>query len=396
MRGQITAAIGKFEIPSYPYEALSSLKAIAQRHAGGVVDLSIGSPCDQAPRVVLDALRSSANANGYPASAGSPRFREAASGWMRRRFGVDIPPSDVAACVGTKELVASAPGVLRLHFPGRDTVLYPAISYPTYEMGAVLAGLRAVPVPIGESGGMDLGAISPDDASRALALWVNSPSNPTGKLSELAMAANWGRLARVPVFSDECYTELTWLGRPRSILEHGSEGVVAVHSLSKRSNLAGLRAGFYAGDPSLVHLLREVRRHAGLMVPGPVQEAAAAALDDDEHVRAQRREYRKRLERFIQILVSIGVPATLPEGGFYLWVKAEGTRELPGDSVGVEGEENALARGGGWVLARSLARQLGVLVAPGDLYGPPGAGYVRIAMVQPMERLDLVAGRAAR
>ena len=180
------------------------------------------------------------------------------------------------------------------------------------------------------------------------------------------------------MLSDECYAEFTWDGRPRTILEDGLDGVVAVHSLSKGFNLAGLRAGFYAGDPGLVRYLSEVRKHAGMLVPGPVQAAAAVALDDDEHASAQRERYRERLERFRSILAAIGAPAPMPAGGLYLWVPAPG------------GEQPA-ARS--WAFTERLAADGGVLVSPGDLYGPQGAGYVRVALVQPMERLELVARR---
>ncbi len=199
---------------------------------------------------------------------------------MARRLGVSVDPANLAACVGTKELVAGVPQWLRLRRPDLDTVLYRTISYPTYAMGATLAGCRAVPYA-------HLEAIDPQDAARALCLWVNVPGNPTGDLVDLGVAAAWGRAHGVPVLSDECYVEFTWDGPPRTILEHGLEGVLAVHSLSKRSNLAGPRAGFYAGDPSLVHYLAEVRKHAGFMVPGPVQAAGVAAWADDEHVDAR-------------------------------------------------------------------------------------------------------------
>ena len=179
----------------------------------------------------------------------------------------------------------------------------------------------------------------------------------------------------VPVFADECYAEFTWRGPPRSVLETGSEGVVAVHSLSKRSNLAGVRAGFYAGDSELVGYLADVRRHAGLMVPGPVQEAAVVALGDDRHVDEQRARYRERLGFLAAVLGGAGWPADLPDGGFYLWVP------VPPDL------------GDGWGLAGVLARRAGLLVSPGEFYGPAGAGFVRVAAVQPMDRLELVAGR---
>ena len=363
-------------LPPYPYDRLDGLAKLAAAHEGGMVDCSIGTPCDPPIPAVLEALASSDTERGYPASAGSPALRDAAAQWLTRRFGLDdVAPSSLAACVGTKELVASVPHLLRLRTPERDTVLYPAVSYPTYAMGAALAGCRAVavPAPAGQLGGLDLDAIGADDARRAVVLWSNSPSNPTGGLGDLGGEATWGRSHDVPVFSDECYAEFTWDGPPRTILESGLEGVLAVHSLSKRSNLAGVRSGFYAGDPGLVSYLAEVRKHAGLMTPGPVQAAAAVAFDDDEHVEAQRRRYRGRLELFAGVLAGMGIDVTLPGGSFYLWAPAPG--------------------GDAWGLTQELAAKGGALVAPGEFYGAPGAGHVRIAVVQPQERLELVAQR---
>ncbi len=211
------------------------------------------------------------------------------------------------------------------------------------------------------------------DARRALCVWVNSPSNPTGALADLGAAADWGRRHDVTVASDECYTEFTWAGPPASILEHGTAGVLALHSLSKRSNLAGARAGFYAGDADLVQYLGELRKHAGLMVPGPVQAAAAVAWADDDHVALQAKRYRSRLERGLRLLDAFGVRAEMPGGGFYLWAPAPG--------------------GHAWTLARTLASRAGVVVAPGEFYGPGGAGHVRMAMVCPDASLALAEAR---
>jgi succinyldiaminopimelate transaminase len=358
---------GGFVPPPYPYDRLDGAKAAASAHEGGIVDLSIGTPFDPPPAEVVAALATSGSERGYPFSIGSKRLREAAVAWMARRFGVDVPLGAVAACVGTKEFVAGVVGYLRLRTPDRDTVLYPSVAYPTYEMGAILAGCRAVAYD-------DLAAIDEADAGRALCLWVNSPANPTGALADLGAAAAWGRAHGTPVLSDECYAEFTWDGLPHSILEHGPEGVLAVHSLSKRSNLAGLRVGFYAGDPELVHYLSEVRKHAGFMVPGPVQAAAVVALDDDAHVDEQRERYLERLWFFADVLRSEGAKVDLPGGSFYLWAAT------PGDA---------------WEFTDDLAARGGVLVSPGDLYGPAGAGYVRVALVQPLDRLRLVAARLA-
>jgi aspartate/methionine/tyrosine aminotransferase len=253
-------------------------------------------------------------------------------------------------------------------------VLYPAVSYPTYEMGALLAELRAVPVPVDEQWRIDVSQISESDAERALVLWSNTPGNPAGGLDDLESVVRFGRDHGVLVASDECYVEFTWDGPRRTALEWGTDGVVAMHSISKRSNLAGVRAGFYAGDASVVKFLGEVRKHAGFMVPGPVQHAAAVALADDEHVERQAEVYRRRLRRVADILeAAFDIEVTLPGGGIYLWVAAPG--------------------GDAWGFAERLASEAGALVSPGDFYGPTAAGHVRLAMVQPDDRLELLATR---
>lgn len=364
-----------FVPPPYPYDRLDEVKAIAAKRwaeHGGVVDLSIGDPCDPPPAGVMAALNSSEAARSYPPSIGTPAFRRAATDWIARRLGATVDVDrEIAAVVGTKEFVASTPQYLKLRDPSRDTVLYPAISYPTYEMGATLAGVRAVAY----SG---LEEISEDDAARALCLWANSPGNPTGELLDLGAVAAWGRERDVPVFSDECYAEFTWNGPARTVLNHptaagGHKGVIAVHSLSKRDNFAGARIGFYAGDPELVHYLREVRKHAGFMPPGPVQAAAAVALADDEHVERQRARYLARLTRLREILEGLGYPCELPDGAFYLWVKAP--------------------TGDAWEAARDIAERIGIIVSPGEFYGPLGSEYFRVAAVSPEETLDRLTGR---
>jgi succinyldiaminopimelate transaminase len=358
---------GGFVPPPYPYERLDEVRAIAAAHDGGAVDLSIGTPCDPPPDAVRAALAAGDTARGYPPSIGTPAFREAAADWLGRRLGAQVDPArEVAACVGTKEFVASVPQYLKLRDPARDTVLYPAISYPTYEMGATLAGMRAVPY-------VSLDGIAAADAERALAIWVNSPANPTGEVLDLVAAAAWGRERAVPVLSDECYAEFSWTGGPMTILRAGPAGVLALHSLSKRDNFAGARIGFYAGDADLVDYLREVRKHAGLMAPGPVQAAAVIALGDDAHVDVQRERYQQRLRRLIDVLGKAGYPARLPDGAFYLWVPAPG--------------------GDAWQAARDLARQAGIVVSPGEFYGPQGASHFRVAAVQPDDRIELAATR---
>ena len=358
--------------PPYPYDRLAPIIAAAAQHEGGAIECSIGTPCDPPPQVALDALAQSSSHRGYPMSFGSENFRHAASGWVQRRFGVTLELDDLAACVGTKEFVASLAQYLHLRDESRDTILFPAISYPTYAMSAQLASLRAVPVRM-ENGRLDLDSISPDDRRRALILWSNSPSNPTGQLDDLAAAAAWGREHGVLVASDECYSEFTWASAPQSILQHGLDGVLAVHSISKRSNLAGVRAGFYAGDRDVVSFLRSIRQHAGLMVPGPVQEAVAAAYRDDEHVAAQRAIYQHRLHLVREALNAAGVVTPEPQGTFYLWGR---------------GSEDD-----GFATAQMLAERSGLVVSPGELYGEAGRPFVRVAVVQPDERLERAASR---
>ncbi len=314
-----------FEPPPYPYDRLNKVKARATARfasEGGLVDCSIGTPCDPPPPAVLDAMATSGTERGYPTSQGSAAYRQAAAHWLARRFGVSVDPdTELAACVGTKEFVASTAQYLRLRTPERDTVLYPAVSYPTYAMGALLGGCRAVPVAeLADGRGLDLDSVDPADIDRTLLLWANTPSNPSGALTDMDRVASWGRARGIPVLSDECYAEFTWEGPPTTVLSSGLDGVVAVHSLSKRSNLAGARVGFYAGDADLVGFLLEVRKHAGLMVPGPVQAGAAVAFADDQHVVEQRQRYRERLDFLADVLADAGVPTPLPAGGFYLWV----------------------------------------------------------------------------
>jgi succinyldiaminopimelate transaminase len=373
------AATGGFVPPPYPYERLDALKRLADSLPGGLVDCSIGTPCDPVPEVASRAaIEAIAASNGYPPSAGSAVLRAAAAGWIRRRFGVDVESAHVGACVGTKELVTSLPHFLRLRNPARDTVLYPAIAYPSYEMGAVLAGCRAVPVPLDAQWHLDIDAIGDADAERALVLWVNEPGNPSASTAGdayFARVAAWARARGVTVASDECYSEFA--PTPATILSCGLDGVLAMHSVSKRSNLAGMRVGFYAGDADLVTYLVETRKHAGLMAPTMVQAAAAAALGDDAHVDVQRARYAERGTLLRDALAAHGLVHDGGDAAFYLWLRA------------TDGVDD------GWEIAARLAHEAGLLVSPGDLYGALGADHVRLALVQPRDRLELALGRLA-
>jgi len=351
-----------YVLPPYPYDRLNEFKALAIERHGSVIDMSIGAPHDAPPAAVVEALSQSGAERGYPPSIGSAQFRQAAATWLETQCGVDISTDHIGATIGLKEFVAGLPHWLHLKDPSKDTVLYPAVSYPSYAMGADLAHCRAVAVPVDDEWRLRLDQIDPADAKRALLLWVNSPGNPAGAMDDLGAAAAWGRATGVPVVSDECYIEFTWNGPRQTILQHGIEGVVAVHSLSKRSNLAGIRAGYYAGDPELVHWLREIRKHIGAMTPGPTQHATVIALGDQEHVEAQRVAYQRRMEAMISFLGKIGLTADMPEGGFYLWVQTN--------------------EGDGWTLVEQLAERFGLIVSPGEFYGDVSPDYVRIAVVQ--------------
>ena len=332
------------------------------------MDLSIGTPVDPVPAVVREALASAANSPGYPQTAGTPRLREAAAGWLARRHGVSVDPGAVLPVIGTKEIIASLPALLGCG-PG-DTVVYPELAYPTYEIGARLAGARAVAAD----------GLAPLGPERVRLVWVNSPANPTGRVlpaAHLRKMADWARERDAVLASDECYLDLAWEAEPVSVLHPGVSGgsadrMLAVYSLSKRSNLAGYRAGFVTGDPALVAELREVRRHAGLMMPTPVQAAMAAALEDDSHALQQRARYAARRARLRAALEQAGWTIDHSEAGLYLWAARPGL-----DCWGAVG---ALAG-------------TGILVAPGEFYGPAGGGHIRMALTATDERIDAAVGR---
>jgi succinyldiaminopimelate transaminase len=374
-----------FVPPPYPHDRLGPVRATAAAVPGGMLDASVGTPVDPMPAVVLDALAAAApGATGYPATIGSPAFRDAAVGWVERRFGCPLTTDDVIACIGTKEVVASLPRMLSLRDPSRDTVLYPAVAYPTYEMGALLAGLRAVPVPVDDDWHLDLARVDPADADRALLLWLNDPSNPTGAVASpqgMVDAVEWARARGAVVASDECYAEFTYDAAggptaPVTALHAGADGVLVVHSLSKRSNMAGLRAGFVAGDRSLVGYLGEMRKHGGLMMPAPIQAAAAAALGDDEHVREQQARYARRRAIALPALESRGLVHDGGSSTFYLWLRdADRARD-------------------GWAIAEDLATT-GLVVAPGDFYGTASTDHVRVALTLSDDQVQLLCERAA-
>jgi len=358
-------------LPTFPWDKLEPYKATAATHPGGIVDLSVGTPVDPVPELIQKALVAAADSPGYPTVWGTPELRDAITGWVARRLGArDITHRHVLPVVGSKELVAWLPTQLGLG-PG-DKVAYPRLAYPTYEVGARLA--RADYVAYDDPTELDPTGLK--------LLWLNSPSNPTGKVlsaSELTRIVAWAREHGILLFSDECYIELGWEADPVSVLHPdvcgGSYGgIVSVHSLSKRSNLAGYRGAFLAGDPAVLGDLLQIRKHSGMMTSAPTQAAVVAALSDDTHVREQRERYAARRTALRDALLQHGFRIEHSEASLYLWA----TRD-----------ESC------WATVSHLA-DLGILVAPGDFYGEAGEKFVRVALTATDERVAAAVDRLAR
>ena len=357
-------------LPDFPWDRLIPFKARASEHPDGLVDLSVGTPVDPTPGVVQKALCRAADSPGYPMVWGTPSLRAAVIDYLTRRCGsVELSEDCVLPTVGSKELVAWLPTLLGLG-PG-DVVVHPEVAYPTYDVGARLAGAT----PVAADGLTSLGP------QRVRLVWLNSPANPSGRVlpaDHLRKVVDWARERGAVVASDECYLDFGWEAEPVSVL-HPSvtggdhTGVLAVHSLSKRSNLAGYRAGFVAGDPELVAGLLEARKHAGLIVPEPVQAAATAAYGDDAHVAEQRARYSARRALLRPVLEKVGFSVEHSEAGLYLWA--------------TRGRDS-------WLEVAELD-ELGVLVAPGAFYGPAGARHVRFALTATDERVAAAAERLA-
>ncbi|MET9469853.1 succinyldiaminopimelate transaminase [Streptomyces sp. NPDC006544] len=358
-------------LPVFPWDKLEPYKATAAAHADGIVDLSVGTPVDPVPQLIQRALVEAADSPGYPTVWGTAALRDAITGWVRGRLGASAAGHrNVLPVVGSKELVAWLPTQLGLG--AGDQVAYPRLAYPTYEVGARLCGAEPV---VYDDPTADL------DPARVKLLWLNSPSNPTGAVlpkEELVRIVAWAREHGILIFSDECYLELGWDAEPVSVLHDdvcgGSyEGLVAVHSLSKRSNLAGYRAAFIAGDAEVLGELLQIRKHGGMMTPAPVQAATVAALGDDAHVEEQRVRYAARRAALRTALEAHGFRVEHSEASLYLWV----TRDEPC-----------------WDTVDHLAH-LGILVAPGDFYGEAGARHVRVAFTATDERVEAAVKRLA-
>jgi len=368
-------------LPVFTWDRIAPLREKAGLYPNGPVDLSIGTPVDPVPDVIRRALAAASDWPGYPATWGTAELRTAAAGWLARAHGVSVSPDDVLPVIGTKEFIAWLPVMLGLG-PG-DVMVHPALAYPTYDIGARLAGATAVAAdwplagpPLAES------PLAADrESGRIRLIWLNSPSNPTGRVlsaAEVRAAVDWARAHGAVVASDECYLTLGWETTPVSVLDPevcgpSRAGVLAVHSLSKRSNLAGYRAGFVTGDPALIADLLAIRKQAGMIMPGPVQGAMTAALDDESHATEQRERYGRRRSVLRDAFVSAGWRIDHSEAGLYLWVTH------PAHDC--------------WSAAELLADQGGILVAPGELYGSAGSRHVRVALTATDEQIAAAAQR---
>lgn len=348
------------KLPDFPWDALAPYGATAREHPSGIIDLSVGTPVDPTPEFIQSALREASNSPSYPVTAGTPELRDAITDWARVHLGAS-GDFGVLPLIGSKEFVAWLPTLLTA-----ESVLYPEIAYPTYLVGALLAKAKATTV--------DINASTWPSADMA---WVNSPSNPTGRVhseSELIEAIEWSRNSGGVVVSDECYLEFGTNLTPKSILNYtngDNRNILAVHSLSKRSNLAGYRGAFVVGDPALIAQILEVRKHAGMMVPLPIQKAMIAALSQTDHVAQQRERYNLRKAKLIPALKAAGFAIDFSDAGLYLWASRQ---------------EDC------WTSVSWLA-ELGILATPGIFYGEKGSRHIRIAMTATDNQISEAATR---
>ncbi len=367
----ITLGAVSGRLPDFPWDRLTAYAATARAHPDGIVDLSIGTPVDPTPDVAKAALAEAADAPGYPLTVGTTEVRQAVVDWLARQHGtIDLDLDQVLPLIGSKELIAALPSYLGLG--AGDVIGYPALAYPTYEVGAALVGAKAVASDA-------LTAFGPETPAL---LWVNSPSNPSGRIlpkEHLKKVVDWCRERGVLLVSDECYLDCVWEGEALSVLHPdicggSADGILVVHSLSKRSNLAGYRCGFVAGDRAVLAELLAVRKNLGLLMPAPTQHVMAAALGDEAHVKEQHEVYRARRTRLRAALEAAGYTIEHSEASLYLWT-----------TKGSDGPDS-------WQLVAELAEQ-GILVAPGAFYGAAGAKHVRIALTATDERIDAAVAR---
>lgn len=357
-------------LPDFPWDTISKYRQLAECHPDGLVDLSVGTPVDDVPAIIQDALRTYTNTPGYPTAIGITELRNAALGWLQRKLGVEnLNLRQVIPTIGSKELIAWLPTILDLE--KKLHIAIPAIAYPTYEVSAIIAGH-----PIFRYASIQELCEAKDSGVAIGLVWLNSPSNPTGNVllpEELQQVISWAQSEDVILASDECYIELGWEVEPMSILNSAlsdsHNNLLAVHSLSKRSNLAGYRAGLLSGDQNLVEKVLEFRKHAGMLMPLPIQHAMKSALDDDAHVVEQRTRYSHRRSLLQAALEQAGFQIDHSVAGLYLWVtEGKSARET-----------------------LDYFAKRGILVAPGDFYGDEV--HCRIALTATDAAIEMAVNR---
>ncbi len=354
------------KLPDFPWDALAPYGERAKSHESGIIDLSQGTPVDATPDFIQEELKRNSNSPSYPVTAGTPELRLAIEKYAREIIGVS-GEFDVLPTIGSKEMVALLPFLLEA-----KRILIPKIAYPTYRVGGILAKSEILEVDIDPASWP-----TKIKGEKVDLVWINSPSNPTGRVhsdNELAAIIDWSRSNQIPIASDECYLPFPDTQSGISILKVAAgdnRGLLALHSLSKRSNLAGYRAGFVVGDPVLIKKLLEIRKHIGLMMPLPTQRAMKVALEDEEHVQLQAARYRQRRKVLAAALVKVGFKVEYSNAGLYIWC----TRD----------EED-------WQTVAWFADR-GILVTPGNFYGEAGAKYVRIALTASDEKISEAVAR---
>ncbi|MDO4910482.1 MAG: succinyldiaminopimelate transaminase [Corynebacterium sp.] len=356
-------------LPGFPWDSLANARAKAQSHPGGLVNLSVGTPVDDVAPSIQEALAAAAHVPGYPTTVGTTELRQSIVDALARRYnmtGLDL--DSVLPVIGTKEAIAYLPFLLGVD--ANCSLVIPEVAYPTYEVAGLVSGARIIRA----DSLLQLGPESPT------MMFINSPGNPTGKvlgIDHLRKVVGWARERNVILCSDECYLGLNWeeeealsILDPR-VCDGDHTNLLAIHSLSKTSNMAGYRAGYLAGDKQLIAELLEARKHTGLMVPGPIQEAMVTALKDDEQEKRQYDIYEARRKKLLPAVVAAGFTVDESAAGLYLWV--------------TRGEDCRATVD--WFAER------GILVAPGEFYGPKGQQHVRIALTAPDERIDAAVER---
>lgn len=372
------------QLPPYLFAELDRVKKEVQQSGMDVISLGIGDPDLPTPPPIVAALQRAAELpinHRYPDYQGLDRFRESATRWYQRRFGVSLDPTrEACALIGSKEGIANfATAVVD---PG-DIVLIPDPGYPVYFSGCVFSGGQAYFMPLLAENKFlpDLEAIPAEVAHRAKLMWLNYPNNPTAATAEsdfLKHAVDFCLKNNIVLAFDIAYSEIAFDGyRAPSVLQidGARECAIEFHSLSKTFSMTGWRVGFALGNAALVAALGAVKTNVDSGVFQPVQEAAITALDGDDHtLREYCAIYQQRRDLMVSALRDLGLQCSVPRATFYLWAK------VPAGYTSAS-------------LTEHMLRKAGVVITPGSGFGKSGEGYVRFSLTVPGERLQTAVER---